>query len=170
MVKCILAGFVICSLTSCSVLKQTTNTAKSLPIYGAGVIQKPVITNLRVNPQKISSSYSANAGKGIDYHKSQAIAKAMLENKADIIIEPSFDITTSSSRVSIIVTGYAANYEQFRQMSGADTSLLVDVGLQAYNNGPGDTPAPPAIKRKGAVGLVIISLLVAGALTAGSAL
>jgi hypothetical protein len=156
-----LAGFF---LASCSLQKQTTNTAKTLGIYGPGVIQKPVLTNLKVNPQKISSNYSAAAAQGIAYHKSQAIAKAMLENKADVIIEPAYEITASSSRVIIITTGYAANYENFRQLTGADTSLLVQVGIIDYNNGPGETPEAQPVKKKGKGALILLLLLgVAGA-------
>lgn len=135
-------------LLSCSLQRQTTNTAKTLGIYGAGVIQTPVLTNLKVNPAKINVQYSASGAEGIDYHKSQAIAKAMIENNADVIIEPAYEIVTSGTNVSITVTGYAGTYENFRRLTGADTSLLVEAGIMNYNNGPGYTPAPATTKKK----------------------
>jgi len=159
----LLFGAVILTLSSCSLQKQTTNTAKTLDIYGSGVIQKPVITNLKVNPQKIQSSYSANTGKGVDYHKSQAIAQAMMENKADVILEPSYEITKTSSRISIITKGYAANYENFRQLTGADTSLLVDAGIIKYNDGPGETPVVQEEKKKTKGLGFLLALLLVGA-------
>lgn len=157
-------------LASCSVQKQTTNTAKTLNIYGSGVIQKPVLTHLKVNPQKISVKYEGKGSQGIDFHKSLAIAKAMAENGADAIIEPAYEITSSASNVSIIVTGYAAKYENFRQLTGADTALLVDVGIINYNNGPGVTPEPEAEKTKGTGWLILLGILAAAALGGSQAL
>ena len=169
MKQIVLVGAVVMTLASCSLQKQTTNTSKTLGIYGSGVIQKPVITNLKVNPQKFTSTYAESSGQDVDYHRSQAIAKAMIENKADVIIEPAYNITSSGSNVSIVVTGYAGNYENFRQLTGADTSLLVEVGIINYNNGPGETPAPQLIKKKNkglwtALGILVIAGVVGGAL------
>lgn len=157
-------------LASCSLQKQTTNTSKTLGIYGAGVIQKPVLNHLKVNPQKITSRYAGNGSQGIGYHKRQAIAKAMLENKADVIIEPAFEITSSTSNVSIVVTGYAGSYQNFRQLTGADTSLLVDAGIMNYNNGPDETPSPQPVKKKGKAGLVLLGMLAVAASVAGATL
>ena len=161
---------VVQAMASCSLLKQTTNTAKTLDIYGAGVIQKPVLTDLKMNPQKFTCTYAGNGGQEIDYHKSQAIAKAMIENKADVIIEPAYQITKSGSNISIVVTGYGGRYENFRQLTGADTSLLVEAGIINYNNGPGETPAPQPIKKKGKGLWVLLGVLVAGLAAAGATL
>lgn len=160
----------IFTLASCSLQKQTTNTSKTLDIYGSGVIQKPVLTNLKVNPNKFTSTYSGSSSQGIEYHKSQAISKAMIEKNADVIIEPAYEITSSASTVSIIITGYAGNYENFRQLTGADTSLLVDAGIINYNNGSGDTPAPQPVKKKGKAALIILAILVAAGSVANSVL
>lgn len=170
MKKIIVAGTVAFALISCSLQKQITNTAKTLDIYGAGVIQKPVLTNLKVNPGKFTCTYSGSGSQEIEYHKSQAISKAMIENKADVIIEPTYEITTSVSTVSIIVTGYAGSYENFRQLTSADTSLLVDAGIINYNNGAGETPAPQPVKKKGKAALIILAILVAAGTAANSVL
>lgn len=166
----VLLGAAVIALTSCSLQKQTTNTSKTLDIYGAGVIQKPVLTNLKMNPQKFTSKYTAAIAQGMDYHKSQAVAKAMIENKADVVIEPAYEITRSATNVFIVVTGYAGSYENFRQLTGADTSLLVDAGIMNYNDGPGETPAPQPTRKKGKGALVILSLLLLGAAAASGVL
>src|SRR5690606_34185285 len=170
MKKFLLCGAAIIAFTSCSLKKETTNTSKTLNIYGAGVIQKPVMTHLKVNPGKITSNYSGDGSQDIDYHKSQAIAKAMLENKADVIIEPAYEITSTSSNVSIVVTGYAGNYENFRQLTGADTALLVEAGIIDYNKGPGETPEPQKAKKKGVLALILLGILATGGAAAASQL
>ena len=166
----ILFGAIGFALASCSLQKQTTNTSKTLGIYGPGVIQKPVLTNLKVNPRKFTSNYAGSGSQDINYHKSQAIAKAMIENKADLIIEPAYEITNSLSNVSIIVTGYGGTYENFRPLTGADTSLLVDAGIMNYNNGPGETPTPQPAKKKGKAGLILLAVILAAGAAAGSLL
>lgn len=155
-------------LASCSFQKKTTNTSKTLGIYGAGVIQKPVLTHLKVNPGKITSLYSGSGSESIDYHKSQAIAKAMHENKADVIIEPAYEIVSTLSTVSITLTGYAGSYENFRQLTGADTALLVEAGIINYNAGPGETPTPQPGKKKGMGWLVVLGVLAAVVAGAGA--
>ena len=167
MKKMFLFGALAFALSSCALQKQTTNTSKTLGIYGAGVIQKPVLTNLKVNPQKFTSRYTGSGGQGLDYHKSQAVAKAMIENKADVIIEPAYEITSSGLDFSITVAGYAGSYENFRPLTGADTSLLVEAGIIDYNSGPGSTPAPQPLKKKGKTVLAILAILLIGSAVAG---
>lgn len=150
------------AFSSCSLQKQTSNTSKTLGIYGAGVVQKPVLTHLKVNPQKITSKYSASGSQGVDYYKSQAVAKAMAENKADVIIEPAYEITSSGTAYLIVLTGYAGSYENFRQITDADTTLLT-AGIINYNDGPGQTPTPKVEKKKGKLGWLLVgALAVAG--------
>lgn len=105
--------------------------------------------------------------RGIEYHKSQATAKAMAESKADLIIESVYEVTSSGSNVSIITTGYACNYENFRQLNGADTTLLVDAGINNYNSGLGDTPAPTAVKKKNRGALALLLIVGAAAVVYG---
>lgn len=162
---CILAG----SISSCSLLKQTSNTSKTLGIYGAGVVQKPVLTHLKVNPKKFTSKYTASGTQGVDYYKSQAVAKAMAENKSDVIIEPAYEITSSGTEFSIVLTGYAGSYDNFRQITEADTTLLT-AGIINYNDGPGQTPTPTVEKKKGKMGWILAGALVIAAAAFGGGL
>lgn len=165
--------FMVCTmvstLASCSMLKQTSNTSKTLGIYGAGVVQKPVLTHLKVNPQKFTSKYSASGTQGVEYYKSQAVAKAMAENKADVIIEPAYEITSSGTEFLIVLTGYAGSYENFRQISPADTTLLT-AGIINYNDGPGQTPIATVEKKKGKLGWIVVGALLLGAAAVGGGL
>ena len=63
------------ALGSCSLQKQTTNTSKTLGIYGAGVIQNPVLTNLTVNQRKFTSSYRSSGSQGVEYTKARLLQK-----------------------------------------------------------------------------------------------
>lgn len=170
MKQMLLPGAVWLALASCSLQKQTTNTSKTLSVYGAGVIQKPVLTDLKVNPRKFTSSYAANGSQDIEYHKSQAVAKAMMESKADLIIEPSYEITSSGTGISIVTTGYAGSYQNFRQLTGADTSLLVEAGIINYNQDGGETPSPQPENKKVKAGAVFLGIILAAAAVAAGVL
>ena len=87
----------------------------------------------------------------------------MIENKADVIIEPAYEISQSSSNILITVTGFAGSYENFRPLTGTDTSLLVEAGIINYNNGPGETPEPQPVKKKGRGALIVLAILLGGA-------
>ena len=168
MKKIFIFGVVMMTLASCSIQKQTTNTAKTLGIYGAGVIQRPVLANLKITEKKVSTFYSADNMQDLNFHKSQAIAKSLIENKADVIIEPSYEIVTSGSSVKITLTGFAGTYENFRLLTGAYTSLLMDIGIGNYNNSEKDvTPqAAPAKKKK--LGGILLLLILIGAASASA--
>lgn len=163
-------GTLLLLLASCSSLKQTTNTSKTLDIYGSGVIQSPVLTDLVVNPKKISSFYSGEGMQSVEYHKSQAIAKAMEENKADVIIEPAFEIVSSNSNVKITTTGYSGSYKNFRNMTAADSTILIDAGIINFNNNDATAPAYQSQKKKGKGALVILAVILGGVAAAAGAL
>ncbi len=106
-------------LSSCSSLK--TNTAKSMDIYGAGVIQKPVIADLLVKETKITGFAT---GTGVENVKSMAIANAINKANVDVLIEPMYEITTTSGKTTVTVTGFPGTYKNFRPMVEDDVKLL----------------------------------------------
>src|ERR1039458_322350 len=99
-------------LTSCTVLK--TNTAKSMDIYGSGVIQKPVVVDLDVKEAKVTGTSTETQGKAIDMIKQEAVADAIKKASADILVEPTFETITSNGKITVTVTGFPGTYKNFR--------------------------------------------------------
>ena len=111
--------------TSCTVVTKTT-TAKTTDIYGAGVIHKPVLVDLEVKEAKVTgtATNAGNMSKTSDQLKIDAINNAIKNANADVLVEPKFDIEMKGSIITVVVTGYAATYKNFRSISAADVPLL----------------------------------------------
>ncbi|GAB4281663.1 MAG: hypothetical protein Kow0068_06180 [Marinilabiliales bacterium] len=121
MKKLFIFSTLITLLSSCSVMK--TSTSKALDIYGAGVIQIPVVVDLEVSEKKVTGSsegYSSN----IESIKQDAIADALKSSNADVLVEPKFETETSGGITKATVTGFPATYKNFRSLKEEDIKLL----------------------------------------------
>ena len=146
MKKIIVLSLISTALFSCKSL-QKTGTAKTMDIYGAGVMHMPVIVDLDVREVKVSGTKVGNAGNSLDLLKMEAIATALRMASADVLVEPSYQIETEGSRVTVIATGFPANYKNFRKMTAVDTVLVRPFILQKANS---FDPVPEKKKRRGA--------------------
>lgn len=108
-------------ITSCAVTK--TETAKTIDVYGS-VVHKPVVADLDIREPKISGSAVFVSGADIENIKTYAVADALKKANADVMVEPRFETITDRGRTTVTVTGWAGNYKNFRQASGADLSLM----------------------------------------------
>ncbi len=156
----------IFSFSSCTVLR--THTTKTSDIYGLGVIQKPLVVDLDVKDKRVSGTASTSfKGEKIETIKNNAIYDALQNSKADVLVEPRFDTETSGDRTTVTVTGYPANYKNFRPATINDTTYLklgISRTAKSYE---------PAIdlKKKGVgaavgatVGSVLLVIILLGAL------
>ena len=116
------AAMSIVVLTSCSVLK--TNTSKTMDIYGAGVIQMPILVDLDVQPVKVSGTAYATKGISMENVKQDAVADALKKANADVLVEPKFETKTTGGRITANVTGWPAIYKNFRPIKPEDVKLL----------------------------------------------
>ena len=123
----ILAFASMMMLSSCSVFTKSI-TVKQLDIYGSGVIQKPVIVDLDVRDAKVSGYSSMAASSSIEQVKKFAVADALKNAKADVLVEPKFEIEKTTTKITASVTGYPANYKNFRSITIDDVPLL-EVGI-----------------------------------------
>lgn len=114
----------ITTLMSCSSLKSTTNTSKTLPIYGAGVIQKPVIVELDVKQAKVTAAVTGKMGSNMDVLKAEAVSKAVKNAGADVLVEPTYTIVTQRGTSTVTVTGFPATYKNFRDITIEDVPLI----------------------------------------------
>ena len=109
-------------LTSCSVVK--TNTSKTLDIYGAGVLHKPVIVDLEVKEIRVTGMATLTKGVSLEPVKQEAVADALRKSGADVLVEPKFETKTSGGRTTATVTGFPATYKNFRSITLEDVKLL----------------------------------------------
>lgn len=110
-------------LVSCSSV-QRASSAKTMDIYGPGVIHLPVVADLVVNENKTTGTKVGNTSQSINQLKAEAVNAALKPLNGDVLVEPNFQIETVGSRVTVTVTGRVAFYKNFRQMQELDTNLL----------------------------------------------
>ncbi len=112
-------------ITSCGVNK-SMSTAKTMDIYGSGVIHIPVVADLEVSPTKVSATmnFSGDLMLITKANEQEVIAKAIKKVGADILIEPSFEKKQDGSEIIVTVTGFPAKYKNFRNAKSSDIELL----------------------------------------------
>jgi hypothetical protein len=64
----------------------------------------------------------------VEIVKKNAVADALKNAKADVLIEPKFEIEKKSSTITASVTGFPAFYKNFRPITQDDVKLL-EVGV-----------------------------------------
>lgn len=126
----ILFVLLILVFTSCNIYRYEEHQTHSTQPGGSSIIT-PTTADLKVSETKISytSTFSHNKNENdinIKEVKKKTLADALFEYNADILIDPLFDITTSkdASHVDVTVTGYPANYVNFRTTTQEDSILL----------------------------------------------
>ena len=150
--------FIMLSLffTSCKIIE--SNTSKTLDIYGAGVIQNPVLVDLDVKDVKITETSTSNV-LTIEELKREAVSSAIKNNKVDVLVEPTFKVVTVGVENTVTVTGYPATYKNFRSIKAEDVPLL-QVGIsQKAKVANGDEMQK---KEKGG-GLIILYVIMSAA-------
>lgn len=112
------------NIASCSSMKSTTNTAKTLNVYGAGVIQKPVIVELDVKQAKVSASVTGKPGSKLEVLKAEAVSVAVKNAAADVLVEPTYTIVSNRGTSTVTVNGFPATYKNFRDITLEDVPLV----------------------------------------------
>jgi hypothetical protein len=112
------------AVASCSNLKSTTNTAKTLNVYGSGVIQKPVIVELDVKQAKVTATVSGKLGSNTEVLKAEAVSMAVKNAGADVLVEPTYTIVSNRGTTTVTVNGFAATYKNFRDITNEDVPLI----------------------------------------------
>ncbi|MBO5957017.1 MAG: hypothetical protein J6Q39_05625 [Bacteroidales bacterium] len=122
--------------------KYDESTARYMnPAMTSGYIT-PTIADLNVSKTKISETEtykntltakdmnSAENSPTIEYLKNYTVSKAVKKHNADVIVAPIFDIKTSDDfeTIEVNVSGYPANFVNFRNVKAADT-----ITLRMYN-------------------------------------
>ncbi len=111
-------------LASCSSIKSTTNTSKTLSIYGSGVIQKPVIVELDVQQATVTATSRGKLGTSVETLKAEAVSSAVKNANADVMVEPTYTIVNERGITTVTVKGFPATYKNFRDIKTEDIPLI----------------------------------------------
>lgn len=109
-------------LASCSTVQ--TGTSKTMDIIGPGVIHKPVIVDLDIRPDKVSKTVTFTNMESLETAKNNVVRELLKEKNADVLVEPTFESTTTRGATELTVYGWPANYKNFRQIEEKDIKLL----------------------------------------------
>jgi len=103
-------------------------TAKTMDIYGSGVIHKPVVVDLTVKDIKVTGTATSKSGLTVEQVKNMAVADALKKAVADVLIEPKFETESYAGKITATVTGFPGYYSNFRPIKAEDIPLL-EAGL-----------------------------------------
>ena len=148
-------------LSSCTTLKKA-ETAKTLEIYGPGVIQNPVIADLDVQQQKVRGTASGRTSATASL-KNMALVNAIKTAKADVLVAPVYELETTGGRTTVTVSGFPATYTSFRSATAADSSLI----NAGYMHRANTAVANDVKARKGGAGWIVAAALTVAAVLVG---
>lgn len=154
------------SLISCSTTK--SSTSKTIDIVGAGVIHKPIVADLDVNPTKTSKTVELRNVLSLDNAKNEVVSELLKERNADLLVEPTFESKTKNGKTQLTVNGWTASYKNFRPIEEKDIKFLeVKPNLLQKAN----TYEPIIEKKKKNAGLwVALAAVVVGGIVLGGTL
>lgn len=115
-------------MSSCSSSYSTALTRTTEPA------EKPLMADLEVGSKKVTATYTetkseigkrlwmrniSNSGRNEQRMKELAVYKALEESNADVLVSPSYKMTTkiinsSNQSVTVVVSGYPGKYTNFR--------------------------------------------------------
>jgi uncharacterized lipoprotein YmbA len=149
--------FLAAAISSCTVTR--TSTVKTMDIYGAGVIQKPVIVDLDVKETKVTGTATDHSNVSLETVKQRALVDALKKSNADVLVEPKFDTETTGNKITVTVTAFPATYKNFHPIRQEDVELLKAGVVQKA-----EVMQPPKTERKGG-GAIIIAIALLAAIT-----
>ena len=121
MKKLILLSTSLLLTVSCTTLK--TGTSKTMDIVGPGVIQMPVVADLNVRPNKVSLTKTFSKSQSATAN-TDVVRELLKRENADVLVEPTFESTTSGMKTEVTVYGFPATYVNFRPIEEKDVKLI----------------------------------------------
>lgn len=112
------------AFTSCETPAYQTKVAY---VENALLSNRPVVTELDVNPQKITETYTLPSGKNLslDKAKQEVFNQALVKYDADVLVEPHYyPIYEKGKLAKVVVKAYRANYKNFRDYNSATDDYL----------------------------------------------
>lgn len=140
--KVILLSAVVFGLSSCASYR--SKSYDYIYINKQGVIQKPVVAELTVKPDKVQLSQTYH-NMTVNEAKESAMVDLIKANNCDLLVHPMFAIEASSkvlfsekwSSVRIELSGYPATYKNMKTFEASDsTSFMVNAQINNDANKP----------------------------------
>ncbi len=126
----------ILTLASCNTEHSSIKTTREMPIVGS-VIQVPVLVDLVVLPKDsmtVNKIYYPNLpSEGVINTKNESMVQLLKKDKADIVLNPIYDIEINNNKLSVTVIGYPAQYKNFRSAKPSDTATISIYKYVPYN-------------------------------------
>jgi len=97
--------------------------AKIAYMRDTGVFHIPVIAELEVSQTKITGTASGT-NENFELLRVRAVNNALAANNADVLLEPRFSYESTARGMTVRVTGFPANYKNFRSITERDTVLI----------------------------------------------
>ena len=126
---------VILFLSSCKMVR--VHTADAQDVSKTHIIQMPLVADLEVDmTRKVTGTAKLNKSSK-EFVKMTAMADALKNSGADVIVEPSYDITYRRKSVEVVVTGFAAKYKNIRKPNIEDVTLIQELKDARFLMGDG---------------------------------
>ncbi len=156
--------FLASVLIACAPLKITSSNDNNTEIYGPGVLQLPVVAELKVDDQKVSTTIQPPKGTSIAEAKTIAIREILKKTGGDILVQPTVEYEIFKRKITMTATGYSAKYINFHQLTPEEVPLFEAGILQKPKV---DTPVLTQRNKRTArnVALGTVGLAGAGGLT-----
>jgi hypothetical protein len=155
-------------LNSCSSTKYSYSSIKTVDVGSSGIIQKPLVVDLDVKAQKVSGNAStSNSNLTEEEVKRIALADALQKANADILVEPRYEVNIEDGNMRVSVTGWPANYKNFRNVTNEDLPLLKIGSSQTIETSNSKPSILPKSKVNGKTILAVSSLTILAIVVAG---
>lgn len=160
------AMMVVLFAVLCSCASTKSASVDTDLVYKNGfMMAKPIVVDIKVEKRKIegkavikNSVYGREAATRVA--KSLAVIDAVKRGDADILVQPMFEVESSNSYTTASVSGYAAKYKEFRDVTTADTlAFKVRSKLTAVANYA--APDEVSVTKKGKGGPVVLLVTLA---------
>ena len=122
----------ILSVCIASCATHNSSQVRYTNIQSPGVYHIPIVADLDVKQEKVIGKSNSKEARTSDINilKRNALADALLRSSADLLVEPTYSMETNSAIAprTVTVSGWPANYKNFRQMR-TDDKELIEMGL-----------------------------------------
>lgn len=172
-------------MSSCAVPTKTNNVDIEAEYVGREgfLMAKPLVVDIKVEKRKIegaatvtNAQYTGGPGHALTEAKNLAILDAVNRGDADVLVQPMFETQVSGGTTTAKVTGYAAKYREFRNITPADTAAFLLRSRMEYSSLIASTAAPAEVSvtsggkksKAGSIAYAVLGIALLVGLLAGS--